>query len=406
MSKFDLNSVGFGTRMIHAGQEPDPLHGALATPIYQTSTFCFETVEEGTDKFCGKIPGYCYSRGGNPTVAACERKIAALEGGEACVCTAAGMGAVGSVLLSLLKAGDHILSGACVYGCTDMVIRKTLPQYGIEAEFVDTQDLAAVEAAIKPNTKVIYFETVTNPTQMLTDIEAISAIAHAKGVTVVCDNTFAPPPELYPLKMGADIVLHSVTKYINGHGDVIAGAVISDADTIANIRKNYVTKICGSTMSPFNAYLVMRGLQTMELRMERHCKNGLAVAKYLESSPYVEKVYYPGLESNPQYELASAMMKGNFGGIMAFTLKDGIGGLDSYTACKKVVNAMKIPSIAVSLGDPGTLIQHPASMTHANVAKEDREAAGITDDLIRMSVGLENVEDLIADFEQAFAVLK
>lgn len=405
MSKIDLTSAGFGTLAIHAGQESDALYGALTTPIYQTSTFCFETVEEGTAKFSGEIPGFCYSRGGNPTVAALERKIAALEGGEACVATASGMGAVGGVVVGLLSAGDHLISGSCVYGCTDMVFRQTLAKFGVEVDFVDTADLDAVQAAIKENTKMIYFETLTNPTMQLTDIEAICAIAHSKGIKVVVDNTFTPPPELFPLKMGVDIVLHSCTKYINGHGDVIAGAVIGSMEDIAVIRKTAVTKMCGSTMSPFSAFLVMRGLQTMELRMERHCSNGLTIARYLESVPYVKKVYYPGLESGSQYEMAKQMMNGKFGGIMSFVLKDDINGMDSFTACKKMINQLKIASIAVSLGDPGTLIQHPASMTHANMSKEDRESAGIADNLIRLSVGLENPEDLIADFEQAFAVL-
>lgn len=405
MSKIDLESAGFGTLAIHAGQEPDGMYGALATPIYQTSTFCFETVEEGSAKFSGEIPGFCYSRGGNPTNAALERKIAALEGGEACVVTASGMGAVGGVLIGLLKAGDHVICGDCVYGCTDVVMRDTLSKFGVEVDFIDTCDMDALEAAIKDNTKMIYFETLTNPTMKLTDIRAISTLAHAKGIKVVCDNTFTPPPELFPLRLGADIVLHSCTKYINGHGDVIAGAVIGNLEDITVIRKTAVTKICGSTASPFNSFLILRGLQTMELRMERHGKNGIAVAKYLETVPYVKKVYYPGLENNPQYELAKEMLNDNFGGIMAFELNDDINGMDSFTACKKVVNALKIASIAVSLGDPETLVQHPASMTHANMSKEARAEAGIQDNLIRLSVGLESIEDIIADFEQAFKVL-
>ena len=406
MSKIDFSKVGFGTTMIHAGQEPDPLHGALATPIYQTSTFCFETVEEGSDKFSGKIPGFCYSRGGNPTTAALEKKIAALEGGEACIATASGMGAVGGVLLGLLETGDHVICGECVYGCTDLVLRKTLKKFGVELTYADTTDMEAVKAAIKDNTKLIYFESLTNPTMELTDIAAISELAHERGILVAVDNTFTPPPEVMPLKEGADIVLHSCTKYINGHGDVIAGAIVGSAELITPIRKGITSKVCGTTPSPFNSFLVLRGMQTMELRMERHCKNGLAVAKYLESVPYVKKVYYPGLESAKQHELAKTMMHENYGGIMSFELKDGINGMDSFTACKKVVNALKIAAIAVSLGDPGTLVQHPASMTHANMSPEDRAAAGIQEDLIRLSVGLENAEDIIADFEQAFATLQ
>ncbi len=405
MSKIDFEKVGFGTRVIHGGQEPDGLYGALATPIYQTSTFCFDTVEEGTAKFNGEIPGFCYSRGGNPTTAALEKKIALLENGEACVTTASGMGAVGGVLLGLLEAGDHVISGECVYGCTDVVLRTTLKKFGVEVSYVDTTDLDAVKAAIKENTKLIYFETLTNPTMELTDISAISKIAHEKNVLVAVDNTFTPPPEVYPLNEGADIVLHSCTKYINGHGDVISGAIIGSNELITPIRKGVTSKVCGTTPSPFNSFLILRGLQTMELRMERHCKNGLAVAKYLESVPYVKKVYYPGLESCRQHELARTMMHENYGGIMSFELQEEINGVDGFTACKKVVNALRIASIAVSLGDPGTLIQHPASMTHANMSKEARAEAGIKDDLIRLSVGLENAEDIIADFEQAFAVL-
>ena len=332
MSKMNLNDAGFGTVVIHAGQEPDPAYGALATPIYQTSTFCFETVEKGSQIFSGEVPGFAYSRGGNPTTAALEQKVAALEGGEACVATASGMGAVGAVMVGLLQAGDHVISGECVYGCSSFVLRETLTKFGVEVTFADTGDLDAVAAAIKGNTKMIYFETPTNPTMLLTDIQAISALAHTKGIHVVVDNTFAPPPVQFPLKLGADIVLHSGTKYINGHGDVICGFVIGNADDIGVIRTSAATKLCGSTPSPFNSFLVLRGLQTLELRMARHCENGLAAAKYLEGVPYVGKVYYPGLESHPQHELALNQMNGQYSGIMAFELKDGINGMDSFTA--------------------------------------------------------------------------
>lgn len=405
MSKMNFEQMGFGTSVIHAGQEPDKVYGALATPIYQTSTFCFETVEQGSSIFSGETQGYAYSRGGNPTVTALETKIAALECGESCVATASGMGAVGGVVLGLLAAGDHAICGECVYGCTDVVFRQTLSKFGIEVTYVDTNDLDAVKAAIRKNTKLIYFETLTNPTMELTDIASIVEIAHEQGIIVAVDNTFTPPPEVYPLKEGADLVLHSCTKYINGHGDVIAGAIIGSEELVTPIRKNITSKICGTTLSPFDAYLVLRGMQTMELRMARHSENGMAVAKYLDSVPFVQKVYYPGLESHPQHELAGTIMHGNFGGLMSFELKDEVNGMNGFTACKKVVNALKIASIAVSLGDPETLIQHPASMTHANMSPEARAAAGIKDDLIRLSVGLENAEDIIADFQQAFAVL-
>lgn len=405
MSTIDFENAGFGTLAIHGGQEADKLHGALAAPIYQTSTFCFETVEEGTAKFSGEIPGFCYTRGGNPTTVTLEKKIALLEGGEACITTASGMGAVGGVMLGLLGAGDHVICGECVYGCTDVVLRTTLQKFGVEVSYVDTTDLNAVKAAIKENTKLVYFESLTNPTMELTDIAAVSEIAHERDVLVAVDNTFTPPPQIYPLKEGADIVLHSCTKYINGHGDVISGAIIGSEELITPIRKGVTSKICGTTPSPFNSFLILRGLQTMELRMERHGRNGLAVAQYLESVPYVKKVYYPGLDSYPQHELAKRLMHDNYGGIMSFELKDEINGMDGFEACKKVVNALKIASIAVSLGDPGTLIQHPASMTHANMSKEARAEAGIKDSLIRLSAGLENAKDIIADFEQAFAIL-
>ena len=405
MSKIDLGKVGFGTGAIHAGQEPDPLYGALATPIYQTSTFCFETVEKGTSVFKGETPGFAYSRSGNPTKAALESKLAWIEGGEACVATGSGMGAVGGVLVALLESGDHVISGDCLYGCSALVLREMLRKFGVGVSFVDTSDLQAVEKAVTDKTKIVFFETPTNPTMKITDIAAISELAHRHKIRVVVDNTFAPPPVQFPLKLGADIVLHSLTKYLNGHGDVIGGAIVGSADDMKLIQTTAVTKICGSAVSPFNAFLVLRGVQTLELRMERHCSNAMAVARYLEENPCVKAVYYPGLESNPHHELAKKQMNGMYSGIMTFELKDGIHGMDGFTAAKRMIDRLKMASIAVSLGDPETLIQHPASMTHANMPEEDRLAAGITDELIRLSVGLENVEDILADLEQAFAAL-
>ena len=398
---FAHSEMGFGTMSIHSGHHKDA-EGALAMPIYQTSTFCFDTVEEGMAKFAKEIPGYVYSRGGNPTTVELQHKIAALEKGEACVATSSGMGAIGAVLITFLKAGDHVICGECVYGCTDFVIRDTLTKFGVEVSFVDTSDIDMLRAAIKNNTTMIYFETPTNPTMKITDISAVAQIAGEKNIKVVVDNTFAPPPVQYPLAEGADLVLHSITKYINGHGDVIGGAVIGNREDIALISGSSSSKLCGATPSPFNSFLVIRGMQTMELRMERHCKNGLAIARYLEGHPLVDKVYYPGLESSPQYALAERQMHGLFSGVMSFELKEGIGGMTSYEACRKLLNHLELASIAVSLGDPGTLVQHPASMTHANVPKEKREEAGITDALIRLSAGLENIEDILSDLDQAF----
>lgn len=405
MSKIDLKNVDFETLIIHAGQEPDKAYGSLATPIYQTSTFCFETVEEGAAKFANQIPGFVYSRGGNPTTRAFELKCAAMEGGEDAVAAASGMGAVGSVMTAFLHPGDHAIFDTAVYGGTNYVATTNLPGMGVEVSRVDTGDLEAVKAAIRPNTKMIYFETPNNPMMKVTDVRAIKDIAGA-DIRVVVDGTFAPPPVQHVLQLGADIVLHSITKYINGHGDALGGVVIGRADDIRLIRANSVTKINGCPPSPFNSYLVLWGMKTLALRMKQHCASAMEIARYLEANPYVKAVYYPGLESHPQHELASRQMEnGMYGGMISFELKDDVKGLSSFEAGKKLLNSLKIPAIAVSLGDPDSLIEHPASMTHANVSPEDRLAAGITDGLIRLSVGLESAKDLIADFEQAFAAI-
>lgn len=405
MSKIDLKNVDFETLIIHAGQEPDKAYGSLATPIYQTSTFCFETVEEGAAKFANQIPGFVYSRGGNPTTRAFELKCAAMEGGEDAVAAASGMGAVGSVMTAFLHPGDHAIFDTAVYGGTNYVATTNLPGMGVEVSRVDTGDLEAVKAAIRPNTMMIYFETPNNPMMKVTDVRAIKDIAGA-DIRVVVDGTFAPPPVQHVLQLGADIVLHSITKYINGHGDALGGVVIGRADDIRLIRANSVTKINGCPPSPFNSYLVLRGMKTLALRMKQHCASAMEIARYLEANPYVKAVYYPGLESHPQHELASRQMEnGMYGGMISFELKDDVKGLSSFEAGKKLLNSLKIPAIAVSLGDPDSLIEHPASMTHANVSPEDRLAAGITDGLIRLSVGLESAKDLIADFEQAFAAI-
>lgn len=405
MSKIDLKNVDFETLIIHAGQGPDKAYGSLATPIYQTSTFCFETVEEGAAKFANQIPGFVYSRGGNPTTRAFELKCAAMEGGEDAVAAASGMGAVGSVMTSFLKPGDHAIFDTAVYGGTNYVASTNLPDMGVEVSRVDTGDLEAVKAAIRPNTKMIYFESPNNPMMKVTDIRAIKDLA-GDQIRVVVDGTFAPPPVQHVLQLGADIVLHSITKYINGHGDALGGVVIGKADDIKRIRSNSVTKINGCPPSPFNSYLVLRGMKTLALRMKQHCASAMEVARYLEANPYVKAVYYPGLESHPQHELASRQMEnGMYGGMISFELRDDVKGMSSFEAGKKLLNNLKIPAIAVSLGDPDSLIEHPASMTHANVSPEDRLAAGITDGLIRLSVGLESPKDLIADFEQAFAAI-
>ncbi len=282
-------------------------------------------------------------------------------------------------------------------------MRTNLPNFGVDTSFVDTSDVALVEAALRPNTKMVYLETPTNPTMAVTDIPAVAALCKSRGILLVVDNTFAPPPVQFPLRLGADLVLHSLTKYLNGHGDVLGGAVVGSKEMVATIRSVGATKICGSVLSPFNAYLCLRGMKTLGLRVRRHCESALAVARYLETKSCIQRVFYPGLESSPYHALAQRQMNGLYSGILSFELVDGMGGKSSFDLGKAVVNALQIPAIAVSLGDPDSLVQHPASMTHASVPKADREASGITDGLIRMSVGLEDPEDLIADFEQAFA---
>ena len=404
MGNANWNEKDFATKVIHAGQGPEKLTGALATPIFQTSTFCFDTVEEGAAKFEGLQEGYVYCRGGNPTTRALEIKCATIEGGEDCVATASGMGAIGSIMVGLLRTGDHIVCSDTVYGGTDVLMRDNMEQFGIGVTFVDATDLKEVEAAINENTKMIYLESPANPTMKVTDIKAIAEIAHTKeNIKVVVDSTFAPPPIQMPLSLGADIVLHSVTKYINGHGDVLGGVVVGSKEDIDLIRGNGVTKLNGTPPSPFNSYLVLRGMKTLELRVLQHSRNAMEVAKYLEANENVKRVYYPGLESNTGHEIAKRQMNGYYGGMLSFELKDDVKGLNSFEAGKKLLNNLEIASIAVSLGDPDTLIEHPASMTHASVPKEEREKVGITDGLIRLSVGLESAKDLIDDFEQSFA---
>lgn len=385
--------LGFATRAVHAGQEPDPQYGALSTPIFQTSTFVFNDVAQGAARFAGEEGGYIYTRLGNPTITALEKKIACLEGGEDAAACGSGMAAVSAAVMALVGQGDHLVHSAALYGCTFALFHEVLPRYGITATGVDSADLEAVKNAIRPNTKVIYIESPSNPTMRLTDIQAVAAIAHHHGAKVVVDNTFMTPYLQRPLALGADVVIHSATKYINGHGDVVAGLVIADNETMKNIKKTTLKDI-GGVMSPFNAWLILRGLKTLPLRMDRHNSNGLAVAEFLEKHPSVTKVYYPGLASFEQYELAKKQMSG-FGGIMSFELEGG------YEAGLRLMNGVKICHLAVSLGDVDTLIQHPASMTHAVVPEAARLAANITPGLVRLAVGLEDVEDIIADIEQS-----
>ena len=389
----ETKKCGLGTTAIHAGTLKN-LYGTLAMPIYQTSTFIFDSAEQGGRRFALEEAGYIYTRLGNPTTTVLENKIAVLEEGEAGVAMSSGMGAISSTLWTVLKAGDHIVTDKTLYGCTFALMNHGLTRFGVEVTFVDTSNLDEVKNAMKKNTRVVYLETPANPNLKIVDLEALSKIAHTNPNTlVIVDNTFATPYMQKPLKLGADIVLHSVTKYINGHGDVIAGLVVTNKELADQIRFVGLKDMTGAVLGPQDAYYIIRGMKTFEIRMERHCANAKKVVEFLNKHPKIEKVYYPGLETHPGYEIAKKQMK-DFGAMISFELKGG------FEAGKTLLNNLKLCSLAVSLGDTETLIQHPASMTHSPYTKEEREAAGITDGLVRLSVGLENVEDIIADLEQ------
>lgn len=392
----DYSTKGYDTKIVHAGQQPDPLTGALSTPIYQTSTFVFDSAAQGAARFALEEEGYIYSRLGNPTNAALEEKMRVLESGEAALVTSSGISAISTTILTMCGQGDHIVASDTLYGCTYALLSHSLPKFGIEVTFVRADDPENIKAAMKPNTKMVYLETPANPTLAMIDLEAAANVAHEGGAMLVVDNTFMSPYCQRPLELGADIVVHSVTKYINGHGDVIGGVIVGPADFLVPARLVGIKDITGGVMSPFNAWLTLRGLKTLHIRMERHCSNAMKVAKYLESNPNIESVFYPGLPSHPQHELAKKQMS-NFGGMISFEIKGGI------EAGRKVMDSVQLCLLAVSLGDTETLIQHPASMTHSPVPAEERLRAGITDGLIRISVGLETPEDIIDDLEQAIA---
>lgn len=390
----NLKNKKFATKAIHGGHKKDPVSGALTTPIYQTSTFVFDSAEQGGRRFALEEDGFIYSRLGNPTNAQLEEKMALLENGEACMSTGSGIGAITSALWTALKEGDHVVASKTLYGCTYAMLNHGISRYGVEVTFVDATNLDEVKGAMKENTKVVYLETPANPDLKLVDIEAISKIAHTvEGCMVFVDNTFCTPYLQRPLELGADVVVHSATKYLNGHGDVIAGFVVGKKDFITQVRLFGVKDMTGSVLSPFDAYLILRGMKTLQIRMDRHTKNAIEVAKFLESHPNVETVSYPGLESFPQYELAKKQMDMP-GGMIAFEVKGGLEG------GKKLLNSLELCTLAVSLGDCETLIQHPASMTHSPYTQEERAEAGISEGLIRISVGLEDAEDIIADLKQ------
>ncbi len=390
---FDAQTVGFDTAEVHAGEPRDP-YGALIPPIYQTSTFYFDSTDEAARACDDFSQSFAYSRITNPSQDYLEQKLAALEHGAGAVAYASGMGAVSGALFAELQCGDHAIFTRAKYSGTEDITSDWLPRFGIEHDSFVATDLDALEALMKPNTKVVYLESPANPTMILADIAAISEIAHRHGAKVFVDNTFATPYNTRPLELGADVVIHSLTKYMGGHGDIIGGAVVSnDEDFLRRCRLGTLMHL-GAVIAPFTAFLVCRGLKTLGVRMRQYNESALKVAQWLDANPKIEVVRYPLLESNPQYELARRQMKGG-SGMLSFDVK---GGLE---AGKRFINSLKLCTLAVSLGDTETLVEQAAAMTHTMIPREVREAAGITDGMIRMSVGLEDPDDIIADLAQA-----
>jgi cystathionine beta-lyase/cystathionine gamma-synthase len=375
--------MGFATTAIHTGSEPDEATGAVTVPIYQTSTYAQDAL--------GKNKGYEYARTQNPTRSAVERNIAAIEGGRFGFAFASGMAAIDATL-RLVKAGDHVIVSDNTYGGTARLFNRILANYNVTFDYVDTSDPLNVEAAIKPNTKMVFIETPTNPVMILTDLKEVSEIAHRAGARVVCDNTFMSPYLQRPLDFGVDIVVHSTTKYLNGHSDGVGGIVVLNDEEDANWI-GFVQNSAGAILSPFDSWLVLRGTKTLALRMEQHDKTGRAVAAFLEEHPKVKKVYYPGSASHPQHALARRQQHG-FGGMVSFD----VGSLEN---ARKVLESVKLCTLAESLGGVETLISHPATMTHASVDEAKRQRLGITDGLVRISVGIEDTDDIIADLDQA-----
>jgi methionine-gamma-lyase len=385
------------TKCVHSGIT-NYQYGAVVPPIYQTSTFKFESVEQGASLFEGKEEGYIYTRMANPTIKALENSIAELEEGHKALGCASGMAALHTTFASLLSNGDHIICSKSVYGPTVTLLNTVMKKYGIESSFVDTTDINNVLNAIKPNTKVIHIESPGNPTLAISDIRSISKAAHERKIKVDVDNTFMSPVLQKPLLLGADVVVHSLTKFLNGHADVVGGIiVVKDEEAYQHFRK--VLNQIGGVIDPFNSFLVHRGIKTLALRMKKHCENAQKIAEYLENHPAIKTVSYPGLKSHPQYEVGLKQHYGP-GGMITFELE---GGLE---AGKILMNSVKVCQLAVSLGGVESLIQHPASMTHFSMGKEARMEAGISDGLVRLSVGIENVNDLIEDLDQALEKVK
>ena len=385
---------GFATRAIHHGYDPQAHGGALVPPVYQTSTYAFPSVEYGAACFAGEEGGHFYSRISNPTLALLEQRMASLEGGEAGLALASGMGAITSTLWTLLRPGDELIVGTTVYGCTFAYLHHGIGEFGVKVRHVDLNDLAALKTAINRKTRMIYFETPANPNMHLVDIAAVVDAARGHDLHIVVDNTYCTPYLQRPLELGADLVVHSATKYLSGHGDITAGLVVGRKALVDRIRLEGLKDMTGAVLSPHDASLLMRGIKTLALRMDRHCTNAQQVAEFLARQPQVELIQYPGLASFAQYELAQRQMRLP-GGMIAFELKGGI------EAGRRFMNALQLFARAVSLGDAESLAQHPASMTHSSYTPKERAHHGISEGLVRLSVGLEDVEDLLADIDQA-----
>jgi methionine-gamma-lyase len=391
----DTIHEGLQTKAIHAGEPPEAAHGSLVTPLYLGTAFHFGSTERGAALFSGEEEGYVYTRWGNPTISVLERRVAALEGAEAGAATASGMAAILTSILAHVKAGDHIVAAKAIYPSAYHLLDQNLRSLGIETSFVDATHPQNVADALKPNTRVVYLETPGNPLLALSDLEAIASIARAGGAISICDNTFATPVNQQPIKWGIDMVVHSATKYLNGHGDAIGGLILGTRDGIDRARSGTLIHL-GGVLSPFNSYLILRGTETLPLRVRQHNANALAVATFLEGHHQVSSVSYPGLHSHPQHTLARKQMMG-FGGMISFEV---VGGLEAGT---RLMDRVKLCSLATSLGDVRTLISHPASTTHSVLSREAREMQGVSDGLVRLSVGLEDVEDIINDLDQGLS---
>lgn len=392
------NKMGLNTELLHAAETRDPLCGAHVSPIYQTSTYVFETTDEAIYLNQHQDEGFTYSRFGSPTVAEFEKKVAYLEGGEAALGVGSGMAAITTAIMTATKAGDHIIAPNIVYGCTFAFFDQVLPSYGVEVSFIDPGNIEQLKAAIKENTTTVYVETPANPVLVISDIEEIAKVTKEHGLTMIVDSTFASPALQNPLKLGADVVVHSATKYLCGHGTVVAGILVGTKKFVDKARFPYVQTF-GAVLSPFDAWLLLTGMKTLGIRMEKHCYNAQKVAEYLEAHEMVDKVYYPGLESHETHEIAKKQMKG-FGGMMSFDIKGGIEG------SKKFMDSVEVFSLATSLGNIDSLVQHSPTMSHFDMSTEEREKVGIKDGQVRVSIGIEDVDDLIADLEQALQKVK